>query len=889
MRPDIFTSECFPSEYNVYRKDRDGQGGGVFIAVLNNLISSEVTELEPKAEEIWVKISVAGSKDLYACSHYRPNVTDKTSIPHLRDSLQRLSNPSSHIFIGGDFNLPDWDWEQNRLKPKAKEPTKHTDFIDLLHDHGLTQLVQKPTRLDNTLDLMITNNPTRIIRTEILPGISDHDAVLTELDISPTKVTQPKRDIPLYKKADWEALKAHVDTLNTKIQTDAENHPVETLWTTFRSGLEDGINQFIPHKTISPKYHLPWLTPSIRHLTHKKDRAYRAMKKSNSQRHRDTLKSLKAKLQRELRRAYWDYIEGIVIPSDQEHAPPVSKKFYTFLKHNKTDKSGIGPLRDHGTLHSDPREKAQILNKQFKSVFTNETILPLSELARSQLPSPYPHMPDIHISQNGILKLLQNLKPHKAAGPDKIKPIILRELSTQIAPILTTIFQKSLNTGEVPSQWRNAFVTPVYKKGSRYDPANYRPISLTCISCKILEHLMVSSIMKHSTAHNILHPNQHGFRQNRSCETQLLEFTSDLANNLKDAKQTDILVMDFSKAFDKVGHERLLHKLAHYGIRGRNLTWIRAFLSGRTQEVVVEGSHSNKEAVTSGVPQGSVLGPCLFLHYINDLPEGIRSTVRLFADDTIMYLTIANQTNAESLQADLDRLGKWEHLWQMEFHPGKCKVLTVTNKKTPIQYTYTLHGQILEHVPEAQYLGMTFKKDLNWNQHINNNTQKANRALGFLRRNLRINSIHVKQQAYFTYVRPIVEYASTVWDPYRAYQQHQIEMVQRRAARFVCNRYRRTSSVGDMLLGLQWESLQERRRVARLVMFYKMQTGLVATHPSYFLIPRPENPIKYLIPHSRIDSHLHSFFPSTARGWNRLSVIATQAQSLEVFKASVTK
>jgi hypothetical protein len=735
---------------------------------------------------------------------------------------------------------------------------------------------------------MITNNPTRILRTKVIPGISDHDAVLSELDIKPTKITQPPRSIPLYNKADWDSLRTHTENLNIKIQQESETAPVESLWISFRDGLTEGIRKYIPHRSTNTKSSLPWITPSIRHLIHKRDRAYRAMKKSNTENHRQNLKSLKAKLQRELRRAYWDHIEGIIIPSESDTNPVVSKKFYSFLKYNKTDKTGIAPLREHGILHNSPKDKAQILNRQFQSVFTSETILPLSELARGKLPPRYPTMPDIQVSEKGVLKMLQNLKPHKAAGPDNIKPLVLKQLAPQIAPILTTIFKKSLDTSQVPSEWRNAFVTPVYKKGSRYEASNYRPISLTCISCKLIEHLIVSSLMKHSNTHNILHPNQHGFRQNRSPETQLVEFTSDIANNLKDNKQTDVLIMDFSKAFDKVGHGKLLHKLSTHGVRGKTLSWIQSFLSGRTQEVVVEGEHSDRAPVTSGVPQGSVLGPCLFLHYINDLPEGIGSSVRLFADDTIMYLAITSTEDTNHLQSDLDLLGKWEVLWQMQFHPDKCKVLTITNKKKPINHTYTLHGHSLEHVSEATYLGITFKKDLNWNQHVNNITNKANKALGFLKRNLRINSIKVKQIAYFTYVRPIVEYSSPVWNPFRAYQQHQLEMVQRRAARFVCNRYGRTSSVGDMLGGLQWQSLMERRRVAGLVLFYKMQSGLVATHPSQYLAIRPDGTnLRYAIPHSRIDSHAHSFFPSTARAWNRLPATVVQAPSLNAFKARV--
>lgn len=304
----------------------------------------------------------------------------------------------------------------------------------------------------------------------------------------------------------------------------------------------------------------------------------------------------------------------------------------------------------------------------------------------------------------------------------------------------------------------------------------------------------------------------------------------------------------------------------------------------------MEGRHSGRVPVTSGVPQGSVLGPCLFLHYINDLPEGIRSTVRLFADDTIMYKPIDSPSDAESLQDDLNKLAEWESIWQMEFHPGKCQILTVTNKKKPIKFDYTLHGHPLEKVSESKYLGITFRKDLNWNSHVSNTASKAHKTLGFLRRNLQVSSKSVKERSYFIYVRPILEYCSTVWDPYRANQIHQLDMVQRQAARFVHSRYRRRSSVTNMLGNLNWQSLQDRRLHTRLTLFYKMQNNLICTHPSQYLVPRTntETPM-YYVPHSRIDAHSFSFFPRTARVWNRLPAESLTAPTLEAFKASVSK
>ena len=209
--------------------------------------------------------------------------------------------------------------------------------------------------------------------------------------------------------------------------------------------------------------------------------------------------------------------------------------------------------------------------------------------------------------------------------------------------------------------------------------------------------------MKHGEENNILYPLQHGFRKGHSCETQLIEFLDDISKNLQEGQQTDILILDFAKAFDKVNHSLLIHKLQHYDIIGKSVRWIQNWLANRKQYVVIDGSTSDAVSVDTGVPQGSVLGPGLFLYYINDLQSRLTSTVRLFADDTIAYLTISNNNDAETLQKDLDKLGHWENEWCMKFHPDKCTVLRVTNKKKIIDAKYQLHGHTLESVTSAKY------------------------------------------------------------------------------------------------------------------------------------------------------------------------------------------
>ena len=238
-------------------------------------------------------------------------------------------------------------------------------------------------------------------------------------------------------------------------------------------------------------------------------------------------------------------------------------------------------------------------------------------------------------------------------GPDGLHPRILKQLAPTIAPILQIIFPKSLNTGKVPSDWKQANVSPIFKKGERYNAANYQPVSLTCIRSKLLEHIVTKHLISYLDENKILYDLQHSFRSKRSTELQLVAFTQDILKNLKAGKQTDVIITDFAKAFDKVSHWRLAIKLKNYGVTGQVHKWIVDFLYQRSQHVVCNGDQSGWAPVLSGVPQGSVIGPVLFLVYINDLPKEVNSTVRLFADDTIMYMAMSGPGDSTSLQQDL--------------------------------------------------------------------------------------------------------------------------------------------------------------------------------------------------------------------------------------------
>ena len=408
-----------------------------------------------------------------------------------------------------------------------------------------------------------------------------------------------------------------------------------------------------------------------------------------------------------------------------------------------------------------------------------------------------------------------------------------------------------------------------------------------------MEHIVTKHILNYLEHNNILYDLQHGFRSKRSTETQLLTFSQDILNNLRANQQSDVIIMDFAKAFDKVPHNRLIHKLHRYGIGGKVNGWVEDFLKDRQQRVVCEGEMSEWEPVTSGVPQGSVIGPILFLLYINDLPDGLQSQVRLFADDTIVYMAISSKKQAEILQSDLDKLADWEDKWQMKFHPQKCSVLRITTKHKPLIFNYTLHGHILEEEESSKYLGITINNRMSWNPHITATCKKANSTLGFLKRNLQIPQQHIKENAYKTLVRPQLEYAAAVWDPYTKENKQKIEMVQRRAARYVCNDYSRESSVTAMLSLLGWRTLEQRRADIRLTLFYKIVNGLVAIDYSMYLNPitrksRHHHPQAYLIPAETQLYIQQSYLPRTIVQWNRLPANIAMATTLDAFKSGVS-
>ena len=871
----IGDAELEMENYQIYRRDREtGHGGGVLIAVCKSLDSTRVPA-KTNAEILWVRVLLTGQPDLFVGACYRPNVSEQTTIPALTLMMDDILTKShKNIFLGGDFNLPGINWEEKQLKSQIPYTGLHQDFLDFIKTFGLTQLVEELTRLLNILDLMITNIPERVNSTRVIPGISDHHIPFTELSLRTNRRKQLPRKLYLYKRADWTGLTDHIQPLLKPLETS--DKPVEEIWQNFKSTLIEAADKFIPTKTTKCRPSRPWISKQLDGKISLRDRLHKKSKKHGRQKVEERYQQIKREVQKDLRQEHRAYVENIL--TDDGESTSTNKRFWNYVKYRRSDNSGIGTLKNGSQLITDPTEKAETLNNHFKSVFTTD-----SQPRPTVIPDNNTTMPPISVSVKGVYDQLRKLHVHKATGPDNLSARLLKETADVIAPALSNIYQLSLDRFEVPTDWRHARVCAIYKKGDRYDPGYYRPISITCLCSKILEHIITSNTMRYLEDHNLLHNRQHGFRSKRSCESQLIELTSQLSAALDGGDEVDAIVLDFSKAFDKVSHSKLVTKLNSIGLNPQITWWVNSFLSERTQEVVVDGHHSTHCHVTSGVPQGSVVGPCLFLIYINDLPQSVKSEVRLFADDTVIYTTADKR---DQLQADLRALQDWEALWDMEFNPSKCEHITFTRKKSKrSNNSYSLHNTSIPKVQEIKYLGVKLEHSLRWNSNTEYLSGKASGKVGFIGRTIPPSLKHLRDKAYCSLVRPILEYSSTVWDSsLTSTQSKQLESIQRKAARMVhcVPRTDHTTSTTALIADLGWDTLQERRGRRRLGIFRAMHFNEVATNIEDFLNPHTitagysrRHSLQYTIPHCNTKSHQQSFFVATAKDWNSLPPSST--------------
>jgi ribonuclease P/MRP protein subunit RPP40 len=537
---------------------------------------------------------------------------------------------------------------------------------------------------------------------------------------------------------------------------------------------------------------------------------------------------------------------------------------------------------------TDDIEKATVLNDYFVEVGTIDNgILP--KLVRIENCTEPSTLSTVYFDSDLVKKCISKIKTKSAAGPDGFASVIFKQLLNVISDPLAMMFRLIMQFGEVPDSWKEAIVTPVFKKGSSSKTENYRPISITSICCKLFEAGIKLSLMQFLNENNLLSASQHGFLSKHSTCSNLLETLNDWTEGLDNKYDTLVAYVDFAKAFDKVSIPKLLYKLNHFGIKGSLLNCIRSFLTNRTQRVRVGGQLSGYRPVGSGVPQGSVLGPILFLIYINDIvssvPPGVR--VKLFADDLKSYVTLKDIRDVEIFAEMLNSLSVWSDTWQLPLSVSKCNWMHISNRRVTVPLTFNLDENELSIVDEIKDLGVLFNSNLNFANHITAIIGSARQRLFLLKKCFASSNSTALIIGYKTYVLPILEYCSQVWSPQYSTEIARIESVQRmflkRLEGFQSLSYcERLSKAG-------LSTLERRRIVADLVLCYKILHSLISVEIDRFFdlaidCKTRGHPWKLKVLNVRTNSRLFFFANRVVNVWNSLSVNTVCADTLQVFK-----
>ena len=574
--------------------------------------------------------------------------------------------------------------------------------------------------------------------------------------------------VPDFRKADFERLRTELATkfrcgrdgvrqgIGFRSEQGGEDPgrgrgEISSLTEVLSTKIIDAQNKYIPYKPIRAERTLPkWMTPALLKLIGTKKGVYRKIKRGAVHLHNyhvQLCRRVKAE-SRTLKRNY-----EIKIARESKQNP---KGFFQLYR--TKNRSTVGPLKTElGNIIDKDVDISSTLNIHFLSVFTNENMEQIPEIQQMFNGDDDSFLCNLIVSRDDVIKQLDKLKPQKSPGPDSIYPRVLKECKEIISGPLADLFNESLSTGLVPDEWKVANVVPIFKKGDKSLASNYRPISLTSVVGKLLESIIAENIRKHLETNKLILDTQHGFTQGRSCLTNLLTFFADVYEAVDSDKEYDVIYLDFSKAFDKVPHERLLRKIKAHGIGGTLLDWIRSWLIGRKQRVSLNGVKSDWGLVKSGVPQGSVLGPLLFIIYINDLDIGITSKISKFADDTKIGRSITNENDTEALQRDLDSLHKWADDWQMKFNVDKCSVIKFGKRQNNVNYK--LDNMEISTSDKERDLGVIVSSDLKPRNQCISARNKANRMLGFISRSVSNRTADVILKLYLALVRPHMDYA----------------------------------------------------------------------------------------------------------------------------------
>jgi hypothetical protein len=834
----IYDSELFCDRYVVYRRDRETSGfhqyksgGGVLIAVSKKISSRRLPHLESKCEELWVELNIPKKKQpndiILLCSLYLPPPIQRHILDSFIDNANSILESNTKTIILGDFNLSKIIWDDKENITNMTPSILESSLLDFLALNNLTQHNRVFNDTNKILDLVISNvSNLEVGRSRFILSTLDSYHPPLEFEIASCSSKNllpynPKNKNNFYK-ADYNKISSYLSSIPWESSLGSCKS-VDEMTDIFYSELSKSILKFVPKSKPPSKKYPIWYTKNLIRLLREKYKLRLKYKKYKNPLDELALHTIKKRCSDLIESCYSIYITDL--EKDLSVNP---KKFWTFLKNKKLNNNLYPSAMKHGDLEETTGTGiCNLFATFFASVYK-------PSLPTANLPFPESHgsisIGGITLCQDDVLKALKNLDYKKGAGPDGIPPLFAFQCRNSLSLPLTIIFNMSLHSGVFPRIWKDAKIVPVFKSGDTSSVLNYRPISILSVFGKVFESLICPIISFHIK--QLISNNQSGFIASRSTATNLIPFTHFISKSLDSRIPVDTIYTDFSKAFDTVDHEVLRRKLLQFGIFGTLLDWFSSYLSQRKLKVVINGFSSEPFESTSGVPQGSHLGPIIFNIFISDISSIFKSaSCFLYADDMKLTMQIRDVSDISLLQDDLDRLSEWCNANKLYLNVEKCKYMQFLRGKSSCSANYTINDQILQEVTTIRDLGVILDKKLRFHKHIDNVATKGFQMLGFVLRNAKqFKRTSTKILLYKLLVRSGLEYCSQVWSPqYDVYIQR-IERIQKRFLwhlSYQNNKAKQLPSYKDRLNYFRLSSLRERRLLLDQTFLYKIINGAV--------------------------------------------------------------
>ena len=880
----ITPTELSLEEYDLFHNLNDNGVRGTALYVHKSLHAAPFLSIKSTYQEaIWVEVSLNKNDTLLVGCIYRSPGSSEENNQKLNDMIIEAKNHHhTHFMLLGDFNYPNIVWEDTYATGSGN--AAESNFCECLRDEGLSQHITLPTRgrlenRSNILDLVITNERGMVdsILHESPLGKSDH-CVLIITFICYAELVNTKRMKYYYDKGDYEAMRRKCNSINWDEVLSGDT--IDEQW----KGLKDTIKmleeEFIPHRMVGScnrhKGKIPLDEASVRKIKKKHTLWKRYMETKDGMYYTEFCKARNQvrKMTRKLQKQF-----EMKLAAEAKSNP---KAIWKYINSKTKTRVGVSELNTDpadptSKLTTSDKEKAEVLGQFFSSVFTTEPDGDIPQIPTINLSN---EMEVLVIREENVKEILSGLNSGKSCGPDGIHPRLLQELSDILCTPLTKLFNKSLSLGKLPSEWKEGRISAIFKKGSRKIAGNYRPISLTSIVCKTMEHCVRNHIVNHMMINNLFSNQQYGFIRGRSTVLQMLNVMDVWTKAMDKGDSIDTVYLDFTKAFDKVPHNRLMSKLNSIGINTETLNWIKAFLSDRVQQICVNGSNSTWK-------------PILFVLYINDLPSNILSDVYMFADDTKIFNIIKSPEDQETLQNDLDTLSMWSDKWLLKFHPEKCKVMHL-GKAGDTEYSYQLKEGDTYHelsTEEEKDLGVVIDGKLDFDRHINIKINKASSIMAVIRRSfVSLNGVNFVP-LYKSLVRSHLEYASCIWSPYKKKHIEAIERVQRRATKQLPGM--KDLPYPERLKILKLPTLVYRRARVDMIETYKLlhdkyygeYSQLVKLHASHISKEGTRgHSFKLCQEGSKLNLRRQSFPVRITKVWNNLPNSVVTAPNVNTFK-----